>query len=372
MGRFADLSIRRRLALEYGAVLALSLLLGAFLLQRLGAMEADWAGYQRVTATRNGLTTGGVTALSSAIHHFKNFVLRGGDYAQKFEADLQALEGVVATYRGTGALSAQEEASLGAMSAGARSYREAMRKLVALRAQGATAEALDQAVAGADKPIAAALDELLAAGRRSTEAVNARIGARLSSSRVVGLGLMAFLLLLGVAIALRSTRSIVGPLQRAVRLARQVAGGDLSARAEVHSRDETGQLLAALGEMSQALGSIVGQVRSASDAVEANARGIAQGNTQLAARTGEAAASLEEAASSMQELTATVQQNAQHARQADGMAGGASEAARSGEAVVQQAAASMESIERTSKKIAAIIGIIDEVAFQTSILALNA
>ncbi len=369
---FDHLSIKRRLALEYGSVLLLSVLMGGFLLVRLGAMEADWAEFEQVTAARNAHATAGVEALSNAIHHFKNFILRGGDYPKKFEADLQALEGAVASYRATGPLSEKEEASLAAMSKGAATYRQAMASLVERRAQGASIEALDKAVAGADKPIAAALDQLLEVARERTHQVSARIRGRLSSSRAIGVGLMGLLVVLGAVIARRSTRSIVEPLGQAVSVARRVASGDLSARAEARSNDETGQLLKALGEMNHALSLIVGQVRAASQTVEASARGIATGNADLAARTGEQATNLEETASSMEELTATVQQTAANAKHAVELASRATDEAKGGERVMNQAVAAMVAVNKTSTKIADIIGIIDEVAFQTGILALNA
>ncbi|WP_052233625.1 HAMP domain-containing protein [Massilia sp. WF1] len=68
---------------------------------------------------------------------------------------------------------------------------------------------------------------------------------------------------LGVAVAIWLARNITAPLGYAVRIARQVAEGDLTARVDVRSKDETGQLMTALKEMNTSLLDIVHRVRPA-------------------------------------------------------------------------------------------------------------
>ena len=117
---------------------------------------------------------------------------------------------------------------------------------------------------------------------------------------------------------------------------------------------------------------IVGEVRGSADAVGSAARQLSHGNDDLSQRTQEQAAALEETASSMEEMTATVKQNADNARQANQLAVGAREQAEQGGAVVQRAIGAMGEINGSSRKIADIISVIDEIAFQTNLLALNA
>jgi methyl-accepting chemotaxis protein len=74
----------------------------------------------------------------------------------------------------------------------------------------------------------------------------------------------------------------------------------------------------------------------------------------------------------MEEMTATVKQNADNARQANQLAAGAREQAERGGTVVHRAIGAMGEINASSRKIADIIGVIDEIAFQTNLLALNA
>ena len=178
--------------------------------------------------------------------------------------------------------------------------------------------------------------------------------------------------LLAVAVGYFMTRSIVGPLQRAVQIAQTVASGDLGSRFEIDSRDETGQLLSALQNMNDSLRDIVGKVRSGTDTIATASSQIAAGNLDLSSRTEQQASALEETASSMEELTATVRQNGENARQANQLAASASDVAIKGGTVVAQVVDTMGSINASARKIVDIIAVIDGIAFQTNILALNA
>jgi methyl-accepting chemotaxis protein len=71
-------------------------------------------------------------------------------------------------------------------------------------------------------------------------------------------------------------------------------------------------------------------------------------------------------------MTSTVKQNADNAGQASQLAVAARDQAEKGGAVVAKAVKAMSDINDASKKIADIIGVIDEIAFQTNLLALNA
>jgi methyl-accepting chemotaxis protein len=99
---------------------------------------------------------------------------------------------------------------------------------------------------------------------------------------------------------------------------------------------------------------------------------IAGGNQDLSNRTEQQASALQETAATMDQLGSTVRNNADHARQANQLALGASSVARKGGEVMSQVVTTMTGINDSSKKIAEIIGVIDGIAFQTNILALNA
>lgn len=191
-----------------------------------------------------------------------------------------------------------------------------------------------------------------------------------------GRNLMVFFatiaVLLGSVIAFFITRSVTRPLALAGQVAARVADGDLTSRIEETSQDETGQLLLSMKNMNENLKDMVGKINESASSVAAGASQISAGNNNLSQRTEEQAASLEETASSMEELTSTVKQNADNARQANQLAAAARAQAEKGGEVVGRAIDAMGGINSASKKIADIIGVIDEIAFQTNLLALNA
>ena len=201
--------------------------------------------------------------------------------------------------------------------------------------------------------------------RNVAEASFKRTTAVIIGAIVIGIALAGFL---GVMLV----RSIVRTLNAAVSIADRISNGELGNQIRIDSNDELGRLMEGLKRMDAKLVEIVGGVRGSADAVGSAARQLSHGNDDLSQRTQEQAAALEETASSMEEMTATVKQNADNARQANQLAVGAREQAEKGGAVVQRAIGAMGEINASSRKIADIISVIDEIAFQTNLLALNA
>ena len=179
---------------------------------------------------------------------------------------------------------------------------------------------------------------------------------------------------IGSAIGLLLIRAISRPLNQAVDVAREVAGGNLTQHIEAKGKSETGLLLSALRDMQDSLVAVVATVHQGSEGVASASASaeIAQGNNDLSARTEQQASALEETAASMEELSATVKQNADAAKQANQLASTAASVAQKGGHVVGQVVQTMKGINESSSKIADIISVIDGIAFQTNILALNA
>jgi methyl-accepting chemotaxis protein len=138
---------------------------------------------------------------------------------------------------------------------------------------------------------------------------------------------------------------------------------------------KTGEIEALCGGINTLLEAtmmLMKRVKAATAEVQSGAEEISRGNTDLSQRTEEQASSLEETASSMEEMTSSVKQTADNAGQANQLATAARQQAEKGGAIVGSAVNAMRQINTSSKKIADIIGVIDEIAFQTNLLALNA
>lgn len=161
-------------------------------------------------------------------------------------------------------------------------------------------------------------------------------------------------------------------LNDVLRMLGAMARGDLSERITRDYQGAFGQLKSDANTTADKLTEIITKIRNASSAISSAANEIAQGNADLSQRTEEQASSLEETASSMEEMTSTVKQSADNAQTANNLAQDAQVKAQQGGEVVSNAVKAMQEINQSSKKIADIIGVIDEIAFQTNLLALNA
>jgi methyl-accepting chemotaxis protein len=171
--------------------------------------------------------------------------------------------------------------------------------------------------------------------------------------------------LLATAVATSITLSITRPLRQAVQVADSLAAGDLTVTVTGQSRDEAGQLLDAMRNMIGRLTQVVGEVNGSAESLASASEEVSATAQALSQAASEQAAGVEETSASLEQMTASISQNTENARVTDGMAGkAANEAAEGGEAVKATVTA--------MKQIAKQIGIIDDIAYQTNLLALNA
>lgn len=181
-----------------------------------------------------------------------------------------------------------------------------------------------------------------------------------------------FALVMTLIIYFGLRRTVIAPLRGAIQRLDAIAEADLTNPLPEAGENEIGRLFGAMGTMQQNLTNIVSRVREGSNEIHHGTREIASGNADLSSRTEQQAASIQQTAASMEEMTATVKQNADNARQASTLAADASTTAERGGQVVEQVVQTMHGISTSSKKVADITSVIDSIAFQTNILALNA
>ena len=183
---------------------------------------------------------------------------------------------------------------------------------------------------------------------------------------------VGFVVSFGASVVL--SRSIVNPLRETVGLLKDIAEGegDLTRRLQVDRQDEVGELARWFNVFMEKLHEIIGQTKGTAVHVASASHQLWAASEKLSAGAQEHVSSLEETAASLEELSATVKQNADNAREANQLAIGSRDTAEKGGQVVTTAVAAMSEINRSSKKIAEIVTVIDEIAFQTNLLALNA
>jgi methyl-accepting chemotaxis protein len=196
--------------------------------------------------------------------------------------------------------------------------------------------------------------------------------AAYQSTRLVMIVATSVAVCMGVFLAFFIARSFSLPLGQAVVALEKVADGDLTVSLDVQTKDEVGRMATALNNAVEKLRSTLEEVSQGAMNASAASQQLAAASQSISSGAQEQAASLEETSASLEEITATVRQSADNARQASQLASGSRDAAEQGQAVVSNAVTAMAEINAASAKISDIISTIDEIAFQTNLLAVNA
>jgi methyl-accepting chemotaxis protein len=270
------------------------------------------------------------------------------------------------------ALSPQADSEIGKTLPLADSYASVAERIVQLAGSDTAAAAavpeFQKLFAQLEGQMAAQVAAINADERKFAEQSQAIV---LRAGYAVALSLLMAAVVL-VAASLMVARRIAAPMTHAVEVSKRLANGDLAVPIRSSGNDETMQMLDALSEMRGSLSRMVAAVKSNSNQVAAASAEIAQGNHDLSNRTERQASSLASTASSMKQLTESVEQNAHGAKQASTQAVSTCSVAEAGGRAVRGVIEAMKTIDASSKQIASITGVIDGIAFQTNVLALNA
>ena len=177
---------------------------------------------------------------------------------------------------------------------------------------------------------------------------------------------------IGLLIAFVVTRAVTRPIGDIMGGIKEMAAGNLTVQVPVQSQDEIGQIATSVNTLAQTLHDSLVEVTRASEQVAGAAQQLSSASEELSTGAQQQASSLEETAASLEEISETIKQNAESAQQASQLAVSSVDVAERGRQVVTTAVGAMNEINQSSRKIADIITVIDEIAFQTNLLALNA
>lgn len=189
-----------------------------------------------------------------------------------------------------------------------------------------------------------------------------------SSARSVTLGLGILAIFIGAIAAFFITRSITkqlgGEPAYVVDIVQKIAAGDLSVEIDMRNV-ESNSLMASVGGMVDRLRKIISDVRNSADSLSSAAEEVSATAQSMSQGSAEQAASVEETSASVEEITGSIVRNSDNARVTNEKAQRAAKEASQGGSAVGQTTAAM-------KQIASKIGVVDEIAYQTNLLALNA
>ena len=389
---FTNLKVSRKLGLGFGVVLFLMVGLGAFSLlqlanvndatvslatQRLPAVRA-LANIRFDTTTLKGRQLNLLLADSKDIASCKEEI-KSLDI--RLDADFKKYEEFIHS---------DEERHL------YESYRENLARfqtvheqVVTLAEQGKRAEAVSLAQGDGRAAVDAALGKIgedIKLNVERGEAAQQKAAADYAASRYWIASFLAADIGLGVILMLTITKSIAAPVHLTMTVLEALAARDLTATLEVNSTDELGVMAGALNRTIDVFRATLGkisqsaeQLASASEEISASATLTADGARVQSDRTSQVAAA-------MQQMSATIHEISSNSQRASDASVGAAGAARKGGLVVEETLATMRGIADSTTRVALSIGelgknseaignivsVIDDIADQTNLLALNA
>ncbi|MBW8370281.1 MAG: MCP four helix bundle domain-containing protein [Thiobacillus sp.] len=378
----ASLKIGAQLSLAFFTVLMLTVGIGVFSILKLAEVNTVSSNLAYKWMPRIGHTT----AMRTAMLEVREFEVKHASaadigYMDEYEEKMAAALGTVSAHSAEYAKMVDDPEGKKLFETFEKTWAEYLKfnkQVVGLGRANNQVEAKEIGEGGAKSTLddaVAALDKMTALNFEGGKAAAEHADTVYVGAKKWSVASLAGALLIGVALALLITRSLLrqlgGEPVYAASVTQRMAEGDLGVEIQLKNNDHS-SLLFAIKSMRDSFADIVGRVRQGSDGVATASDEIAAGNLDLSNRTEQQASSLEETASSMEELTSTVKQNAENARQANQLVVSTADVAVKGGQVVGQVVDTMASIKDSSRKISDIIGVIDGIAFQTNILALNA
>jgi len=323
--------------------------------------------------------------LGLAIEALKNTIIRGGEeYEKTFSRAADEIEGQLNGYESV-ADDDEKQLSLEARK-DLESYRRAFEQLVAARKKTANVPELDKIVRGTDKPVRASLQKMTERSARNYEARLDEIGARAGLLNSLQTALAVLAIIAGLIVSTLIIRKVLASVNSVNRATKRVSEGDLSQEVPVTSSDEIGEMAASFNVMIQNIRRVVGQIETATSTLASSSEELSATSNDMNKGAQELALQTEQVVTAMTEVSQTIMDMAKNASQAADASKNASETAARGRSVietstrgmssiattVQGAATTIEELGRSSAQIGEIVAVINGIADQTNLLALNA
>lgn len=253
----ARLNVGTRLFLGYALLILFTTFIFVIAWRGFNHIHQTWQHFENVQLVKRTQIENASKGLGDAIHHFKNYVLRGGREATKFEHSMSDIEQAMAAYQATGEISAQEQEILGNIALSLTTYRDAIKRCEALKNEGMSVTEIDSTVKGADKPLNHSLRLLMDMNIAGVTDASSQFASTIASANKQIETALLVAVVLAIAIAWKMMRSITTPLNQALTLSKHIANGEFIAQEAPTGNDETAKLLREMHRMQSTIQQIV-------------------------------------------------------------------------------------------------------------------
>lgn len=203
---------------------------------------------------------------------------------------------------------------------------------------------------------------------------------------VLSIMVLAIAVIVSALATLLTTRAILEPINKTMQMIGDISRGNLTKRIEVISRDEIGSMARNFNDFVGTLHNTISRVADSSNRVSDAAAMLDSGAEQMAAGIEQASSQVNSVATASEEMSTTSSEIAQNCVHVAKSSENANNSARTGEEIiagtisvmnsinerVKDSAQIIESLGTRSEQIGAVVGLINEIADQTNLLALNA
>ncbi len=398
-GIFPDITIQGKFHLLLASVALIFLVVAVLCYRYIAPINPIWHTYNDNVVQRSILLSHIQASLGygGAIHNFKNYVLRGKEeYYQRTISKFDEVSQLVEKFRQLGHLSEKDKQGLDAIEEVGKKYRAAADMVKKMVTAGKTPAEIDAMVKIDDGPALAAMQHLFNSKKQLTTETEEQLETATSSLMMVSLlGLLITFLLVSAMVFLIS-RTVLGPVNSLRELIiRAERENDLTACDEndrsllclqVNSKDEVGQTAVAFGRMLRKFRTTLQGIVEAANQVSRGVQQMQDVTTRTSEGVDRQRRETEQVATAVDQMSSTIQEVGSNASEAAEATQQADQAAKAGQQVVgralkdinvlaenvEHAAEVVHKLEEDTTTIGSVLDVINGIAEQTNLLALNA